>query len=149
MQETLDQPEIRAIGITLRIAALSIFQCVIFVFSCDLIFEIYSGYVAPMSVIHGFESQMDWGTSLLAILCGVNSVGQVLTRGAWIKLTFLFLTSLTWIAFWANIATVVPNRFLLLSVAGLTSFAIGAFICERRFRFHSSILQQTDVEGVK
>lgn len=149
MDKTIDQPQINAIGTMLSISALSIFQSVIFIFVCEAAFEIYSGYVAPMNEIYGFESQMSWSTSLLAILCGINSIGQILTSGAWIKISFFFATSIVWIFYWANISGIVPNRFLLLSIAGLISFGLGAFVCERRFRFRSSILEQIDLEGVK
>lgn len=149
MHKTVDQPQINAIGTTLSISALSIFQSVIFIFVCEAAFELYTGYVAPVNEIYGFESQMSWSTSLLAILCGVNSIGQILTRGAWVKLSFLFATSMVWILYWANISGVVPNRFLLLSMAGLLSFGLGAFVCERHFQFSAPILEQIDLEGVK
>lgn len=143
------ESQINAIGITLKIAVLSVFQSVIFIFVCEAAFELYTGYVAPMNEIYGFGVQMSWSTSLLAILCGINSIGQILTSGAWIKLSFLFATSLVWILYWTNIAGVVPNRFLLLSIAGLISFGLGAFVCERHFQFRDPILEQIDLEGVK
>ena len=90
-----------------------------------------------MNKLFGFGMQMDNGTYLLSILAGINTLAQIFIEKLGIRLAATVICAAVWISYWGNIANEVPNRFMLLSVLGMLSFAAGVLLSfradERRY----------------
>ena len=109
----------------LKVAGLTVLQVSVFVLFYEAIVELYMRYVGPMNKIFGFGMQVDQGIALLTILSALNSVAQVFANRIHIRLAAATFSATAWIVYWGNIASAVPNRFLMLSVLGMMSLMVG------------------------
>jgi len=113
---------------TFEVTLYSFFQVAVFIFLYEAIVEYYVVNYGPMNKLFGFEMQIDAGIYLLYILAGINSLAQILIKNSVSKIAVTISTALVWIYFWANIASVAPNRFALISVLGFLSLSIGILL---------------------
>ncbi len=120
-----------------RVTAISAMQVLVFIVIYEASVEIYISKFGAMNKLFGFGMQMDNGTYLLSILAGINTLAQIFIEKLGIRLGATVICGAVWISYWGNIANEVPNRFMLLSVLGMVSFAAGVLLSfradERRY----------------
>ena len=112
----------------LKVTSVSAAQVLVFVFFYEAAVQVYVSNYAPMNKLFGFGMQVDVGLYLLSILAGLHSLAHFHLTATEHKLISTILCTAVWIAYWGNIADVVPNRFALLSILGMLSFFIGALL---------------------
>lgn len=127
----ISEPPFSIIWNSFKITAISSFQVLVFVLIYEASVEIYVSNFGPMNKIFGFGMQMDYGTYLLSILAGINTLAQIFLKKLIFRFTAAVLCAAVWISYWGNVADEVPNRFLLLSALGMLSFFSGVLLSYR------------------
>ena len=109
----------------ISVVAISVTQVIIFFSLYEAVVEIYVSNIGEMSKIFGFGMQVNVAVYLMNILAGINSLAQIFAKKLIVKMIVPLLCTTIWIAFWGNIADVVPNRFVFLSLIGMIAFYAG------------------------
>ncbi len=115
-----------------KVTAVTAAQVLVFVILYEAMIEIYVSNVGSINKVFGFGMQMDYGLYLLSILAGLQAVVHILSESFEQKMITTLVCVAIWIAYWGNVAEVVPRRFVMLSLLGMFSFFIGILLAARR-----------------
>jgi hypothetical protein len=124
MQTLNPKDPITLIRSTFLIGLVSMGQVVAFMFCYSAVVEIYTIAYGPMRGDLSFGIALHHSLYLLGVLAAANSMVQIFADRTGTKWLAAINTSLLWLFFWADILPQMPNRFLLVSVAGIASFML-------------------------
>lgn len=108
-----------------EVVAISMIQVLTFVLIFEAVVETYVENVGEISEIFGFGMQVNVAVYLLSILAGINSLAQIFIKDLGVRMVAPLCCAAIWIAYWGNIADVVPNRFIFLSTLGMIALYLG------------------------
>ncbi|MDM7924266.1 MAG: hypothetical protein QUS14_18430 [Pyrinomonadaceae bacterium] len=109
---------------TFLVGFVSMGQVIAFMFLYSAAAEIYTIAYGPIKGDLAYGIGLHHSLYLLGVLSAANAVVQIFADSRGTRWLATVNTSLLWLFFWADILPEMPNRFLLVSVAGITTFLI-------------------------
>ncbi len=119
------------IGQTSLIGFISISQVAIFVFLYSAALELYTMLYGQIRNDLGFGISMYYSLYVLGALAAANAFVQVVAERVVVKWIAAVSSAGLWLLYWVHILALHPNRFLLVAVSGISSFALALILLHR------------------
>lgn len=119
------------IGQTSLIGFISISQVAIFAFLYSAAFEFYTMLYGQIRNDLGFGISMYYSHYVLGALAAANAFVQVVAGREVVKWIAGVTSAAIWLIYWVPILPSMPNRFFLVAVSGIASFALALILLHR------------------
>jgi len=119
------------IGQTALMGFISISQVTIFVFLYSAALELHTMLYGQIRNDLGFGISLYYSLYVFGALAAANSFVQVVAERVVVKWIAAVSSAALWLFYWVHILPSHPNRFLLVSVSGISSFALAMILLHR------------------
>lgn len=131
MEKTNIKDPLTLIRSTFLVGLVSMGQVAAFMFLYSAVAEFYTITHGQLRSDLNFGIGLHYSLYLLGGLAAGNAIVQIFAERTGIKWLATIIATLLWLSYWGSILPQMPNRFLLVSVAGLTSFAFAMMFLYR------------------
>ena len=103
----------------------------VFVFLYSAALEFYTMLYGQIRNDLGFGISLYYSLYVLGALAAANAFVQVVADRVVVKWIAAVSSAALWLLYWVDILPSHPNRFLLVSVSGISSFALAMILLHR------------------
>ena len=124
MQTINTKDPVSLIQATFLVGFVSMGQVVVFLYLYGAAVEFYVLFQGPIRNDLQYGLNLHFSLYVLGGLAAANTIVQIFAERNGTKWLAAVNAALLWNFYWAGILSQMPNRFLLVSVAGIVSFAL-------------------------